>query len=101
MVRLEPSNAEACTIQRWSARLGQEPSLGAHLATSRHGYTHHGLYVGNSTVVHYGGFSRSWHSGPEVTLFRVAMGHPIRVEDHPEMNLFAPGDRTTRPFVSR
>ena len=27
--------------------------LGSHLVTVRFGYTHHGIYVGNDTVVHY------------------------------------------------
>ena len=36
-----------------------EPAVGAHLVTPRWGnlYTHHGVYVGNFEVIHYGGFS--------------------------------------------
>jgi HRAS-like suppressor 3 len=62
----------------------QEPPLGAHLATSRHGYAHHGLYVGHGKVVHYAGLSRSWHPGPveEVTISEFAFGQPVRIVDH-------------------
>ncbi len=72
--------------QRWPEGLEQEPTLGAHLATSRFGYTHHGIYIGNGKVMHYAGLSRSWRSGPveEVTLARFAFGHPVQIVDHPE-----------------
>jgi Lecithin retinol acyltransferase len=64
----------------------QEFALGAHLATARFGYTHHGIYIGGGKVVHYAGLSHSWHSGPveEVTLARFTLGHPVRIIDHPE-----------------
>lgn len=67
-----------------SSGLEREPKLGAHLATSRHGYTHHGLYVGRGNVVHYAGLSRSWRPGlvEEVTVSQFAFGHPVRVVDH-------------------
>jgi Lecithin retinol acyltransferase len=58
----------------------QEPPLGAHLTTSRRGYTHHGIYVGHGRVVHYSGLSGFWHCGPveEVSLSRFAVGRPVR-----------------------
>ena len=61
--------------------LGHEPELGAHLMTSRRGYTHHGIYVGRGMVVHYSGLSRLLHSGPveEVTMRRFSMGRPIQI----------------------
>jgi HRAS-like suppressor 3 len=64
--------------------LEREPPLGAHLATSRHGYAHHGLYVGHGKVVHYAGLSRSWRPGlvEEVTISEFAFGHPVRIVDH-------------------
>jgi len=34
-----------------------ELPLGAHLSTSRFGYTHHGVYAGHGRVVHYSGLS--------------------------------------------
>jgi hypothetical protein len=72
--------------QRCLAGWHDEPALGAHLATLRFGYTHHGIYIGSGMVVHYSGLSRSWHSGPveEVTLARFALGHTVRIVDHPE-----------------
>jgi hypothetical protein len=59
----------------------EEPALGAHLVTPRLGYTHHGVYVGGGTVVHYGAFVYSWRRGPiqETSLTRFAQGHPIWV----------------------
>jgi hypothetical protein len=62
-------------------RVGSEPSLGAHLTTSRRGYTHHGIYVGHGRVVHYSGLSGFWHCGPveEVSLSQFAVGRPVRV----------------------
>lgn len=69
---------------RWPSGLKQEPPLGAHLATSRRGYSHHGVYVGRGRVVHYSGFSGFWQCGPveEVSLSRFANGHPVRIVHH-------------------
>lgn len=69
-----------------STRPGQYPALGAHLVTSRRGYTHHGIYVGQGMVVHYAGLSRFLHSGPveEVTLSRFSMGRAVRIVGHSE-----------------
>lgn len=57
---------------------GREPPLGAHMVTVRHGYTHHGIYVGRECVVHYGGFSRGLRRGPveEIPLKRFSQGRP-------------------------
>src|SRR5215831_5580447 len=57
----------------------REPPLGAHLVTPRHGYTHHGIYVGGGHVVQYGGLAHVLGRGPveEVPLSRFAHGHPI------------------------
>ena len=56
--------------------------LGAHLATPRRGYTHHGIYVGGGDVVHYAGLSRSLHRGPvqRVSLQEFAAGHPVWIK---------------------
>src|ERR1700739_3584894 len=58
---------------------GEEPPLGAHMLALRRGYTHHGIYVGQGSVVHYGGFSRGWRRGPveEVPLLRFSLGRPV------------------------
>ena len=60
---------------------GQEPPLGAHVVSPRHGYAHHGIYVGRGRVVQYGGFSRGLRRGPveDVPLLRFAHGGPIWV----------------------
>lgn len=63
----------------WPLVAGQDPPLGAHMLTPRRGYTHHGIYVGNGSVVHYGGFSHGWRRGPveEVPLSRFSLGRPV------------------------
>jgi len=62
---------------------GEEPSVAAHLLTSRSLYTHHGLYVGGNRVIHYAGFCEGLHRGPveEVSLQRFAHGRAVRVRD--------------------
>ena len=59
----------------------EEPPLGAHLITPRFAYSHHGVYVGAGTVVHYGAFAFHWHRGPveEVSLSGFAHGHAVWV----------------------
>ena len=59
-----------------------EPQIGAHLITPRRGYTHHGIYVGHGSVLHYAGLARNLRPGPveEVSLERFANGRPIFVE---------------------
>lgn len=59
---------------------------GTHLATSRTGYMHHGIYVGSGMVVHYAGLSRSFHSGPveEVPLSRFSMGRAVQIIEYSE-----------------
>ena len=70
----------------WSSfGLGGEPPRGAHLATMRHGYSHHGVYIGGGRVVHYAGLSGGlWQCGPveEVSLLRFGHGNAIRVVEH-------------------
>jgi hypothetical protein len=65
---------------------GEDPAPGTHLVTSRRGYTHHGIYVGDGMVVHYAGLSRILQSGPveEVTMRRFSMGRPVRMVAHRE-----------------
>jgi hypothetical protein len=68
-------------------RLEQEPALGSHLTTTRRGYCHHGMYVGEGRVVHYSGFSGGfWQCGPveEVSLSGFAIGHSVRIIEHPK-----------------
>lgn len=58
-----------------------EPALGAHLVTPRRAYAHHGVYVGEGKVVHYGALAYNWRGGPveEISLERFAHGHSVWV----------------------
>jgi hypothetical protein len=83
---------------RWPRGLEQEPPLGAHLTSSRRGYSHHGVYVGRGRVVHYSGLSGGfWQCGPveEVSLSRFAIGHAVRIVDHPK-SPFSPEELVRR-----
>jgi len=58
----------------------QMPPCGAHLITSRVGYTHHGIYVGEGKVVHYTGLFSSKHGlVEEVELTDFAAGRSVTV----------------------
>jgi hypothetical protein len=63
---------------------GEEPPLGSHLVTPRFAFTHHGIYVGDGRVVHYGSLRRRRPGGPvqEVTLERFAQGQPVWIRWH-------------------
>jgi hypothetical protein len=66
----------------WNDRLlaeGEEPALGSHLVTPRFGFAHHGIYVGNGRVVHYGAFVHGLHRGPveEVSVSRFTCRHTL------------------------
>jgi len=41
-----------------------ELKIGTHLVTSRTGYTHHGIYIGEGKVIHYSGLADGFESGP-------------------------------------
>ena len=76
--RSAPRRAAPCT----QATGVPEPSIGAHLITPRRGYTHHGIYAGHGTVLHYAGLARDFRSGPveEVSLERFANGRSVHIE---------------------
>ena len=59
----------------------QEPPLGSHVVTSRCGYQHHGIYVGDGKVVHYAGLAHGLRRGPveEISLARFTNGRPVCV----------------------
>ena len=58
-----------------------ELPIGAHIVTRRHGYAHHGIYVGVGKIVHYAGLSRGLRRGPveEISLSHFAAGHPVSI----------------------
>jgi len=64
------------------AGVALEPPIGAHLITPRRGYTHHGIYAGHGSVLHYAGLARDFRPGPveEVPLGRFANGRPVHIE---------------------
>jgi len=73
--------ANAVPTQR-PLNAGAEPPLGAHLITPRHGYSHHGIYVGVGKVVHYAGLARALRRGQveEVSITRFAAGYEVLIE---------------------
>ena len=62
------------------------PPEGAHLVTPWMGYTHHGIYVGDGKVVHYGALMYDLIRKPveEVSLAAFAEGRPVYVVTHCE-----------------
>jgi len=78
----EHDAAGARRAPRWLDSLlpeGTEPSPGAHILARRRGYLHHGIYVGQGRVVHYGGLERGFFRAPveEVSLSEFARGRRI------------------------
>jgi HRAS-like suppressor 3 len=76
----------AARQEPWSScGLAREPARGAHLSTMRHGYSHHGVYIGEGRVVHYAGLSGGlWQCGPveEVSLLQFGRGNAVRTVEH-------------------
>jgi hypothetical protein len=74
----------------WRLADAEAPPFASHVVTSRRGYTHHGIYVGDGKVVHYAGLSRGWRAGPveEVSLAEFARGRRVRVRacSHPRFD---------------
>lgn len=65
----------------------ETPLPGAHLITPWLGFAHHGLYVGEGKVIHYGALVYDLIRKPveEVTLERFAGGRPVYVVQHDEL----------------
>jgi hypothetical protein len=55
------------------------PPLGVHVVSRRRGYFHHGIYVGDGKVVHYGGLNGGLRRGPlqETSFSRFSLGQPV------------------------
>ena len=62
----------------------QEPPLGSHLKSSRRGYTHHGIYVGQRRVIHYAGWANNQATGPveETDLNSFTQGNGYSIVHH-------------------
>ena len=67
-------------------RLLNTLELGAHLQSPRFGYTytHHGLYIGNGKVIHFGGLADGFSYAPisVTTLENFLHGNPCTVVEH-------------------
>jgi hypothetical protein len=65
---------------------GETPRRGAHLVTPWLGFAHHGLYIGEGKVVHYGALLYDIVRKPveAVTLEQFAGGRPIFIVEHGE-----------------
>jgi hypothetical protein len=62
----------------------EEPPVGSHLVTPRFGFAHHGIYVGEGKVVHYGSLGNGRLRGPveEVPVANFSRGHTTSVRCH-------------------
>jgi HRAS-like suppressor 3 len=58
-------------------------ALGAHLTSPRRGFVHHGIYVGDRRVIHYGGYERSLRRRPVeiVTVEQFTRGRGLAIVD--------------------
>jgi Lecithin retinol acyltransferase len=67
------------------------PRIGAHLVTPFMGFAHHGIYVGDDKVVHYGALVYDIIRKPieEVSLGQFAEGRPLFVVAHADDTLAA------------
>jgi hypothetical protein len=92
MSREKMLSARECLVAR-----DDMPPVAAHIVTSRTGYTHHGIYMGDGKVVHYSGLSRGWKFGPveEISLREFSRGRPVRVRS-PADSRFDPTDVVAR-----
>lgn len=64
--------------------MGGLPKAGAHLVTSRTGYTHHGIHIGDGVVIHYSGLATGMQSGPveETDLQTFSAGKDFQVRTY-------------------
>lgn len=72
---------------------------GDHLVSSRLGYTHHGLYIGDGMVIHYSGFSEFVDKGTiEITSFtEFSQGSDVSVKTH-LASIYAADERIQRAY---
>lgn len=80
-----PGHTAEAVSPPWHLAAGVEPPLGAHLVSPRHGYSHHGIYVGHGHVVHYAGLAEALRRGPveEVSMERFAAGYQVAIAPGP------------------
>jgi len=58
--------------------------IGDHLVSPRCGYTHHGLYIGNGNVIHYGGYAKIKSDGVILitSLEEFSQNNSVRIRAH-------------------
>ena len=58
--------------------------IGDHLVSPRCGYTHHGIYIGDGNVIHYGGYAKTKSHGVIViaSLQEFSDSNPVRIRFH-------------------
>lgn len=70
---------------------------GAHIYSTRLGYTHHGIYVGSGKVIHHSGWSKAFEKGPiaceSLKVFCDGNGYRVKRYDAPA---FSPVEVVTR-----
>ncbi len=71
--------------------------IGDHLVSPRCGYTHHGLYIGNGSVIHYGGFAKTKVDGviAITSLREFCQNKSVRIRRH-KTRLFTPEESVKR-----
>jgi hypothetical protein len=92
-------DAQSCgpLCDAWVLVGDQEPPLGSHLVTPRHGYLHHGIYVGARKVVHFPGRTPGLRGGAveEVPFPHFARGRQVVVRSE------RPSDFDVREVICR
>ena len=80
----------------------ETPMPGAHLITPWLGFAHHGIYVGEGKVVHYGALMYDLIRKPveEVTIGSLRRGRPVFVVQHDELPS-KPAKSSPRAFAAR
>jgi hypothetical protein len=82
----ETNYPRVCTERRKVRALehGEHPPVGSHLIVPWLGFTHHGVYVGEGRVVHYGALMYDIIRKPveEVALDTFAEGRPVFMVEH-------------------
>jgi Lecithin retinol acyltransferase len=83
-VMLDPSADRGTHLHTRTVGMNEAIPVGAHLASPRRGYIHHGIYAGNGRVIHYAGFSGAYRRGPveEVTLDRFTRNRGLQIRPH-------------------
>ncbi|WP_137928608.1 lecithin retinol acyltransferase family protein [Cupriavidus sp. 2SB] len=90
-------------LQDWDAANGvaRQLRVGAHLTSARDGYLHHGIYVGNGMVIHYGGFDRVAKCRPVEYISLRRFGAGVGVTVRPESEAAYPGHEVADRARSR